>query len=151
MTKPPHADTRLALYIQKRLLELRAKKSQIEIANEAGFNNPNILSMLKNGASKLPLDRVAALAKALECDPPFLFKLAVEQLGGDTAAHANEEIFGVVVSVMRLPGSRNCGMRLATAIPTSRARGVLQSVGYLANDIAQVRESQSRCGLQAAG
>ena len=98
MTKRPHADTRLALYIQKRVLELRAKKSQIEIANEAGFNNPNILSMLKNGASKLPLDRVAALAKALECDPPFLFKLALEQLGGDTTARAIEEIFGVVVT-----------------------------------------------------
>ncbi|MBI1216930.1 MAG: XRE family transcriptional regulator [Rhodobacteraceae bacterium] len=98
MTKRPHADTRLAAYLQKRVLELRPKKSQIEIANEAGFNNPNMVAMLKNGASKLPLDRVSSLARALDCDPRLLFKLALEQLGGDTTAHAIEEIFGVIVT-----------------------------------------------------
>lgn len=98
MIKRPHAETRLALYLQKRVLELRPKKSQIQIASEAGFPNPNMIALLKNGASKLPLDRVPAMARALECDSRMLFKLALEQLGGDTTARAIEEIFGVVVT-----------------------------------------------------
>lgn len=66
--KRPFTDTDLAAFIAKRVLELRPK-SQIDIAGEAGFVNANVLSMLKSGATKLPLDRVLALAKALECDP----------------------------------------------------------------------------------
>ena len=99
MTKGrPHAETRLAKFLEKRVLELRPRKSQIEIATEAGFINPNMLAMLKNGSSKLPLDRVPGLAKALGCDAAYLFKLAMEQLGGDTTVRAIEEIFGTVVT-----------------------------------------------------
>ena len=35
--KKPHIDTRLAKFVEKRVLELRPSKSQIEIASEAGF------------------------------------------------------------------------------------------------------------------
>ncbi|MGO4916866.1 hypothetical protein ACEN2R_15490, partial [Pseudogemmobacter sp. W21_MBD1_M6] len=35
----PHADTRLAKFLEKRILELRPRKSQIEIATDAGFIN----------------------------------------------------------------------------------------------------------------
>ena len=98
MVRRPYADTRLAHYLQKRVLELRPRKSQLEIASEAGFPNANMMALLKSGANKLPLDRVPALAKALDCDPRMLFKLAVEQLGGDTTARAIEEIFGAVVT-----------------------------------------------------
>ena len=38
-----------------------------------------MIAMLKSGASKLALNRVADLAKALECDARLLFKLALEQ------------------------------------------------------------------------
>lgn len=98
MTKKPYADTRLAKYLEKRVLELRPRKSQAQIASEAGFRNPNVLTMIKTGATKLPLDRVASLARALDCDPRLLFNLAVDQLGGATTARAIEEIFGVVVT-----------------------------------------------------
>jgi len=94
----PYADTRLADYIEKRVLQLRPRKSQIEIAREAGFVQPNMLSMFKNGSSKLPLDRIPGLARALECDPAFLFKLALEQLGGDTTASVIDQIFGTIVT-----------------------------------------------------
>lgn len=97
-TGRPYANTRLAAFLEKRILELRPRKSQIEIANEAGFIQPNMLSMFKNGASKLPLDRVPGLAKALECDPAMLFRLALEQLGADTTSKAIDEIFGTVVT-----------------------------------------------------
>lgn len=98
MVKPPHADTRLAKFIEKRTLELRPHKQQTEIAAEAGFSNPNMISMLKSGATKLALDRVPALARALDCDPKLLFRLALEQDGHATTALAVQEIFGAIVS-----------------------------------------------------
>ena len=98
MRKRPHAETRLAKFIEKRVLELRAKKSQIEIATEAGFANPNMISMIKNGSTKLALDRVPSLAAALECDPGYLMRLALDQAVGATASSALIEILGSPVS-----------------------------------------------------
>ena len=60
----PYAGTELAAFIGHRIADLRPRKSQIEIASEAGYPNPNMLSMLKSGTTKLALDRVAALASA---------------------------------------------------------------------------------------
>jgi hypothetical protein len=90
----PFANTRLATFLERRVLELKPKKKQQQIAIEAGFRNPNMIAMLKSGATKLPLDRVPSLAKALECDPAFLLRLALEQVNGDTAAQALIEVFG---------------------------------------------------------
>lgn len=96
--KKPHSDTRLAKFVEKRVLELRPRKSQIEIASEAGYTNPNMISMIRNGATKLALDRVPAMAAALECDPKHLFNLALEQTWGLTTARTIDEIFGTIVS-----------------------------------------------------
>jgi hypothetical protein len=98
MAKRPHADTRLAKFIEKRVLELRPIKSQAQIAEEAGFINPNMIAMLKNGSTKLPLDRVPSLATALNSDPRMLFNLALDQMGGATTVRAIEEIFGTIVT-----------------------------------------------------
>ena len=94
MAKKPYADTRLAKFLDSRLLEMRHKKTQAEIAEEVGFVNPNMVTMLKKGATKLPIDRVPALAKALESDPALLLRLALEQSEGSTAAAAIFEIIG---------------------------------------------------------
>jgi hypothetical protein len=51
MPKKPHEDTKLAKYIERRVLELRPKKSQLEIANAAGFKNPNMVTMIKLGST----------------------------------------------------------------------------------------------------
>ena len=37
MAKKPYADTRMAKFLDTRLLELKHKKTQAEIAEEAGF------------------------------------------------------------------------------------------------------------------
>ncbi len=94
----PFAATRLTTFLTKRVLELRPKKSQAEIPTEAGFSNANMMSMLKAGSVRLPLDRVPALALAIETDPAHLFLLALEQMAGDTTAKAFERIFGTVVT-----------------------------------------------------
>jgi hypothetical protein len=94
----PFAGTKLTTFLASRVLELRPRKSQAEIATEAGFSNANMMSMLKAGSVRLPLDRVPALALALETDPAHLFLLAIEQLAGDTTAMAFQKIFGTVVT-----------------------------------------------------
>ena len=94
MTTKPHGDTRLAKYVARRIAELGGRKTQAEIAAEAGFANANMVSMIKSGATKLALDRVPQLSKALDCDPAFLLRLALEQSLGATAAKSVHEIFG---------------------------------------------------------
>lgn len=98
MPKKPYEGTRLTAFIEKRILELRPKKSQAEVAAEVGFVNPNMMSLIKSGATRLPLDRVPALAAALDVDPARLLQLALEQWVGSSATRAFEAIFSTVVS-----------------------------------------------------
>jgi len=102
MSKKPHEETRLAKYIERRVLELKSRKSQLQIASEAGFPNPNMVTMIKNGSSKLALDRVPSMARSLECDPAYLMGLALEQAVGDTSAQAIIEIFGTPITANEL-------------------------------------------------
>jgi hypothetical protein len=97
-TGKPYTDTRLVKYLERRISDLRPRKTQIAIAAEAGFRVPNMLAMVKGGAAKLPLDRVPGLAKALECDPAMLFRMAVEQLATDTTSLAIDQIFGAIIT-----------------------------------------------------
>ena len=94
MAEKPYENTPLSKFLEARVLELKFEKTQGEIAEEAGFISPNMLSMLKKGSTKLPIDRVPALAKALECDPALLLRLALEQSEGSTAATAIYDILG---------------------------------------------------------
>ena len=130
MPKRPYADSRLARFITRRVLELKPRKSQHDIAVEAGFVHPNMMSMLKSGASKVPLDRVPALAKALEADPGLVFRLALEQEGSETIRKAFEEIFGTVVSrneVSWLEEIRDASNHGDPAV-TSRARSAIRGI-----------------------
>ena len=94
----PHAKTAAATFLIDRMRDLKHRKSQKEIAQEAGFLNANMLSLLKSGANKIPLDRVPALAKALEADPAYLMRLSLEQSVGATAAKAIVDCFGTPVT-----------------------------------------------------
>lgn len=126
----PHASTDLAIYIDRRILELRYKKNQREIAIEAGFTNPNMLSMLKNGDTKLAIDRVATLAAALETDPKYLLRMALNQDGNETMANVYDEVIGTVVSRNEtgwLEVLREASGNTDPAI-TSRARSSLRAI-----------------------
>ena len=94
----PHAESRLAKFVTKRILELAPRKAQLDIAAEAGFQSLNMMSMVKSGASKLALDRVPALAAALETDPKYLFLITLDQHGLETVKATVEEIFGTLVT-----------------------------------------------------
>ena len=130
MAKKPYADTRLAKFLDTRLLELKHKKTQAEIAEEAGFVNPNMVTMIKKGATKLPIDRVPALAKALESDPALLLRLALEQSEGSTAATAIFEIIGQPVTKNEMAWINEVREASGDADPrlTSRASAAMSGV-----------------------
>lgn len=54
-------------------------KTQRQISEECGFDNPNIITMFKNGLTKLPINRIAPLAKALDVDPAHLLRLVMNE------------------------------------------------------------------------
>jgi transcriptional regulator with XRE-family HTH domain len=65
------------------LIEL-SDKTQAQIAQEAGFQKPNIISMIKQGATKLPVSKVAPMARALNADPVYLFRLVMNEYEPET-------------------------------------------------------------------
>ena len=52
---------------------------QKDIAEALGYENANIVSMFKNGLTKVPIEKVPALAKALHLDPAHLLMLAMRE------------------------------------------------------------------------
>ncbi len=75
----PFADSAIARYLEKQIEALRGVKTQREIANEIGYDKPNMISMFKRGEAKVPLEKIPLLAKALHVEPTHLFRLALEQ------------------------------------------------------------------------
>lgn len=56
----PFQNSATARLITDRIRDLAHRKTQAEIASEAGFPNPNFMTFLKNGRNKVPLDRVSS-------------------------------------------------------------------------------------------
>jgi hypothetical protein len=52
---------------------------QKDIAEALGYENANIVSMFKKGLTKVPIEKVPALAKALHLDPAHLLMLAMRE------------------------------------------------------------------------
>ena len=82
MTKQTQTRTTVADFIADRLAE--SDKTQRQIAEECGFETPNIITMFKTGATKLPLNRIGPLAKALEVDAAHLLRLVMLEYAPDT-------------------------------------------------------------------
>lgn len=94
----PFKTTPAARLITDRIRDLSHRKTQAEIAAAAGFPNANMITFLKTGKNKVPLDRVPSLANALEVDAALLMRLALDQAVGATAAKAIVEVFGSPVT-----------------------------------------------------
>lgn len=60
-------------------------KQQTEIAQQAGFDKPNVITMIKQGKTKVPLNKIASMAKALEIDQVFFMKLVLNEYLPDLA------------------------------------------------------------------
>lgn len=49
-------------------------KTQREIAEEVGYTKPNVLSMMKKGITKIPIDKAPALARACGVDEKMFLR-----------------------------------------------------------------------------
>lgn len=58
-------------------------KSQREIASDMGFERQNIITMLKQGTTRMPLDRVERFALSMDRDPAELVRLWMEEYAPD--------------------------------------------------------------------
>ncbi|SEN59211.1 hypothetical protein SAMN05216227_10186 [Pseudorhodobacter antarcticus] len=96
--KHPHAHTAATQFINARIDAISHRKSQQQMAQDAGFKNSNMITQLKQGSTKIALDRVPGLAKALEVDPALLMRLTLEQSVGKTSAAALIACFGSPVT-----------------------------------------------------
>ncbi len=72
-------------------------KSQIQIAEECGFPKPNMITMIKQGASKVPYDKIPALAKSLRTDGGKLMRMAYLEYE-PKKLKAIEECLGLILS-----------------------------------------------------
>jgi len=95
--KPPAKVMSVAEYITVQIKI--CGKSQIEIARETGFDKPNIISMIKQGKTKLPMDKIGRFAKAIGVDPIHLFRLCMNEYWSDTWAEI-ERLIGQPVLTM---------------------------------------------------
>lgn len=59
-------------------------KTQREIATECGFDSANVITMLKTGKTKVPLNRIGLIAKAIDADPAYLLRIAMMEYLPDT-------------------------------------------------------------------
>ena len=57
---------------------------QKDIAAKVGFEKPNIITMLKQGKTRLPLNKAGPMALALETDPVQLFSMCLEEYYPET-------------------------------------------------------------------
>ncbi|MDF2231266.1 helix-turn-helix transcriptional regulator [Albimonas sp. CAU 1670] len=54
-------------------------KTQKAIALEVGLDRRNVISMMKTGDMKVPIDRASALARACGADPAAFTRLVVQE------------------------------------------------------------------------
>ncbi|NKX37670.1 helix-turn-helix transcriptional regulator [Rhodobacteraceae bacterium R_SAG4] len=93
MTRTVNGPTELSELITTRIQDISAHKSQKEIAEEVGFPSTNVLSIIKSGKTKLSLDRVDAMAKALEIDPQTLWMPALRQYYSEETISSIRQMF----------------------------------------------------------
>lgn len=70
-------------------------KTQAQIARETGYGRPNLISMIRHGHTKLPMQKIGVFARALGVDPAFLFRLVMMEYAPATW-DAIKEIHGAI-------------------------------------------------------
>ncbi len=129
--------------------QVKAEFEGIGEAGKRGFGNPNMIAMIKNGSTKLALDRVPSMARALECDSAYLLRLTLEQQEGDTAAQAIVEIFGTPVTANELGWLQEIRDASDNGDPrmTGRSRAAIRAIfGTSASTDSTIRRNRSSMG-----
>ena len=80
----------VAEYLTK-AIELSGK-SQREIAREVGYDKPNVVSMMKKGETKVPIDKAPLFARACGVNPTFFLRLVLEEYHSESWATIRETL-----------------------------------------------------------
>lgn len=91
---PQDRMSELSRLVTARLEDIAFKKSQREVADEVGFANRNMLSLIKSGQTKLSLDRVPAMTKALDLELSVVMLAALRQYYNEDVISTLRETFG---------------------------------------------------------
>lgn len=94
--------------------------TQREIADRVGFKNANIISMLKNGETRVPLERVPALAASLGMDERQFLLVAIEEY--------HPGVHEVLVEVLGVPLS-DAELGIVTMFRMAAMRGEIEVAG----------------------
>ena len=70
-----------------------------QLAEELGFGKPGIITMMRRGQLKLPLQQIPAIARAVDVDPAFMLRMAL--------AEYMPEVFEVMVETFGKPLTGN--------------------------------------------
>lgn len=112
----------VAQFITKKIAE--SGKSQKQIAEELGYEHPNVISMIKSGATKLPLEKVSAMARALNVDPGCLLRLALDEYQPGLYVAIEECLLSpllnraereLIAKLRRMTDTANLGLRVTEA------------------------------------
>lgn len=85
----------VAAFIVRRQKELGLANA--DLANALNYENHNVITMIRKGRTKLPLDKVAAMASVLQTDPAWLFRKVLGEYAPDTL-EAIEVSLGPIVT-----------------------------------------------------
>lgn len=91
-----HAKQTVAQYLTYHINN--SDKTQRQIALEIGYTKPNIITMFKQGLTKLPLEKIGPLAKALEIAPDELFYKVMNEYMPETFEALSPFICGQMLS-----------------------------------------------------
>lgn len=94
--------------------------TQREIADRVGFKNANILSMLKTGETRVPLERIPALATTLGLDERHFLLVAIEEY--------HPGVYEVLIDVLGLPLS-DAELGIVTMFRMASMRGEIEVAG----------------------
>ncbi|XKH61352.1 helix-turn-helix domain-containing protein [Halomonas sediminis] len=82
---------RVADFVVRRQAELGMTNR--ELAGEINYHNPNIITMIRKGRTRLPVDKVELFANALGVDPVWLLRLVMQEYIPETLKVV-EQCFG---------------------------------------------------------
>lgn len=67
----------VAQFIAERIDTLGLK--QVDVAEACGFPHPNVVTMIKQGKTRLPMDRIGPMAHALQTDAFDLYRMCMQE------------------------------------------------------------------------
>jgi transcriptional regulator with XRE-family HTH domain len=113
----PFAEAPIAVFLTRAIDALQGTKSQREIAQEIGYEKPNMISMFKRGEAKVPLEKIPQLARAINVDPAHLLRMALQQYNPefykviglilDNKDIVTENEVAVIKEIRKLTGERD--------------------------------------------